>query len=196
MKMRWCCFGITPVCVSLLCSFPAAAGQAYRTDLVGGMTLRSAVSDQARLDSPGGGVRLDFGRHLGYGLWLLGTVAWTRIDGASFEDCPDCIQTDSANSVLAGMMLRYILPLPDVEMFIQAGPGFLVDILLHSSTDGEDPSAGLNRQAAFVGSIGLGFALSRDFTIGFRADTLLGQDLDALSLGCYAGYLFEASDPK
>ena len=171
----------------LVFAFPALSGDAFMTDLVGSLTLRSQVAGQVELDSPGGGIRLDFGRHIGQGFWLLGTMGWAQVGGKKIEDCPDCIQTDSANSLLGGLGFRYVLPIPDMEMFLQAGFGYVVDILDHQKDNGKDPPAGLHGQLAFAGSIGLGFEIASDVQVGFKVDTLLGSDLDALSLGCYTG---------
>ncbi len=170
-----------------LVAFPAVSEEAFLTDLGGSLTLRSQVAGEARLDSPGGGLRLDFGRHVGHGFWLLGTMGWAHTSGERIEDCPDCIQTQTADSLLWALGFRYVLPIPGMEMFLQAGLGYLVDVLDREKDDGRDHPAGLNGQPAFAGSIGLGFEIVEDVQIGFKVDTLLGSHLDALSLGCYTG---------
>jgi hypothetical protein len=171
----------------LLAAFPVFSEEAFLTDLGGSLTLRSQVAGEARLDSPGGGIRLDFGRHVGHGFWLLGTVGWAHLGGKRIEDCPDCIQTQTADSLLGGLGFRYVLPIPEMEMFLQAGLGYLIDILDREKDDGRNHPAGLNGQLAFAGSIGLGFEIVEDLQVGFKVDTLLGSHLDALSLGCYTG---------
>ena len=179
--------GCLAAVIALLLAFPALSENAFMTDLAGSLTLRSQVGGEAELDSPGGGLRLDFGRHVGHGFWLLGTMGWARVGGKRIADCPDCIQTETANSLLGGMGFRYVLPIPDMEMFLQVGFGYLVDILDREMDDGKDHPAGLHGQLAFAGSVGLGFEIVDDIQVGFKVDALLGSDLDALSLGCYTG---------
>jgi hypothetical protein len=179
--------GCLIVSVAFLFAHPAAGEEAYLTDLAGRLTLRSEVGDHAELDSPGGGLRLDFGRHVGHGFWLLGTMAWTHVGGKKLEECNDCVQTETADSVVTGLGFRYVLPIPKMEMFLQAGFGYVVDILDRHKPDGEDHPVGLHGQLAFAGSIGLGFEIVSDVQVGFKVDTLLGSRLDALSLGCYTG---------
>jgi hypothetical protein len=155
------------------------------------MTIRSGVGGEVELDSPGGGLRLDFGRHLAHGFWLLGTFSWSHIGAAEIEACADCARPDAADSLVTGFVLRYTFPFPDVEMYLQAGPGFLIDIVGRRGGEGDDARTGFHQQAAFLGSLGLGYEIAPDFVLGFRVDTLLGSDLDALSLSGYAGYRFE-----
>jgi hypothetical protein len=179
--------GCLALLVSLLIAAPAPAKDAYLTDLAGGLTLRSQVGGEVELDSPGGGLRLDFGRHVGCGFWLLGTMGWAHVNGKKIAECAGCIQTQTADSLVAGLGFRYVLPIPDMEMFLQAGFGYVIDILDREEEDGRDHPVGLHGQLAFAGSIGLGFEIVEDVQVGFKVDTLLGSHLDALSLGCYTG---------
>lgn len=191
MTMRWNRTAWLLSFAGLLLSLPVAAGQAYRMDLVGGMALRSTVGDRVQLDSPGGGLQLDFGRHLGAGFWLLGSLSWTRFGGGPAEEkCSSCPQTETADTFVTGLLVRYALPFSGFEMFVQAGPGYLVDILDRSGDNGENAPAGFHQQPAFVGGLGLGFSLTRDVSLGLRVNALFGTELDAMSMGCYAGYRF------
>jgi hypothetical protein len=186
MKMSRCigCLAATAV---LLAAAPVLGEESFMTDLAGSLTLRSQVGGEAELDSPGGGLRLDFGRHVGHGFWLLGTMGWAHLGGKRVTDCPDCLQTETADSLLGGLGFRYVLPIPEMEMFLQAGLGYVIDILDRQKDNGKDAPAGLHGTLAFAGSIGVGFEIMKDVQVGFKMDTLLGSDLDALSLGCYTG---------
>jgi len=186
MKMPRC-FGCLAAIAALMAAMPAFCEEAFLTDLAGSLTLRSQVGGEVELDSPGGGLRLDFGRHVGHGFWLLGSMGWAHLGGKHRSDCPECIQTETADSLLSGMGFRYVLPIPDLEMFIQAGLGYVIDILDRQQDDGRDAPAGLHGTLAFLGSVGVGFEVVEDVQVGFKLDTLLGSDLDALSLGCYTG---------
>jgi hypothetical protein len=184
MQSRIGCLAATLI---VLAAAPVFGEEAFMTDLSGSLTLRSQVGGEAELDSPGGGLRLDFGRHVGNGFWLLGSMGWAHLGGKHQSNCPECIQTDTADSLLGGLGFRYVLPIPDLEMFLQAGFGYVIDILDRHKDDGKDAPAGLHGTLAFAGSIGVGFEVFEDVQVGVKMDTLLGSDLDALSLGCYTG---------
>lgn len=179
--------GCLAAIVALMAAFPVFSEEAYMTDLAGSLTLRSQVGGEAELDSPGGGIRLDFGRHVGHGFWLLGTMGWAHLGGKRIAECPECIQTETADSLLGGLGFRYVLPIPEMEMFLQAGFGYVIDIVDRQMDNGKDHPSGLHGTLAFSGSIGVGFEVIKDVQVGFKMDTLLGSDLDALSLGCYTG---------
>ena len=181
------CTGCLAAIALFMAAFPLHAEEAFMTDLAGSLTLRSQVGGEAELDSPGGGLRLDFGRHVGHGFWLLGTMGWAHLGGKRVADCPQCIQTETADSLLGGLGFRYVLPIPDVEMFMQAGFGYVIDIVDRQKDNGKDHPAGLHGTLAFAGSVGVGFEVYKDVQVGIKMDTLLGSDLDALSLGCYTG---------
>ncbi|MBW1809433.1 MAG: hypothetical protein JRJ19_14820 [Deltaproteobacteria bacterium] len=161
----------------------------YRTELIGSMMLRSEVGAQVPLDSPGGTLRFDFGRHLGANFWFLASLAWARINGGSAQDCSECIEAQTSDSMIGGLGFRYVFPVTEMEIFVQAGVGYLLDIV-DQSGDGARPPMGFNNQVAFLGSFGAGYGLTDYLTVGIRFDTLLGADLDAINIGCYTGMNF------
>jgi len=171
--------------------FPAAsrAEPRFFTDLSGGLTVREELRDTTPL-SPGPGLRLDFGRQLGSGFALLGTLAWYRLGGGDEEPCYDCLQTETANTLLGGMLLRYSFPLTRAEFYVQFGAGGLFDIVSHTGgLDGEGRT-GFGKQLAFINGFGLGFPLSTGWVLGGRLDTLLGDNLKAVTFSGFGGYRF------
>jgi hypothetical protein len=166
-----------------------ASDERYRTELVGSMMLRSEVGAQVPLSSPGGTLRFDFGRHLGADFWFLASLAWARSKGGATRDCQECIEAQTSDSMIGGLGFRYVFPVTEMEIFVQAGVGYLLDIV-DQSGDGDSPPMGFNNQVAFLGSFGAGYGLTDYLTIGLRFDTLLGADLDAINIGCYTGMNF------
>jgi len=174
----------------ILGSFSLAADEVILTDLVGGLTFQASLPDAQDLDPPGAALRADFGSHLGAGFWLVLSLAWSSMDGQPFsEECgARCLK--DADTLMAGAQLRYTLPFDEVEMYLQAGPGYLVDLLeLHQVDDDVVPWS-FNQQAVFLLSTGVGFRVYRNLYLGVRTDVLLGSGRDELNLGLWAGYRF------
>jgi hypothetical protein len=178
----------------LMSSFPVAADEIFLTDLVGGLTFQAAMPDTQELDPPGTALRTDFGSHLGYGFWFLITLAWSSMDGQPLDEQCGIRCVKDADTLMAGVMLRYTLPFEDLEMYVQMGPGYLVDLLeLHEVANDVVPWS-FNEQAVFLLSTGLGVRVYENFYLGVRTDVLLGSERDELNLGLWAGYRFHFAD--
>jgi hypothetical protein len=191
MRLRWVW---VPLLLLSLTVRPvtARAGSDYLADLVGGMNSRSGASaSQARFDSPGSGLRIDFGRELGAGISLIGSLGWTRLVAGKAEQCIDCVQTDSANTLVLGLNVRYNFPLSRGEVFLQGGIGYLFDILRRSGGLDGQPPVDLKRQFVFQSCLGMGFRIFGKVFLGGRIDSRIGSGLTETALGGYLGVRFQ-----
>jgi hypothetical protein len=195
---------------SCLASSPCAADQVYLTDLVGGLTLQASKSDSEHMSAPSGALRIDFGRELGAGFWLLGSLSWSPADwegpatssqDQALDDEEDASKADKSkdqallepasyrvDSLLAAATFRYTLPIPQFEMYVQMGPGVVFDLM--DRPDGFDG----RKQAVMAMGLGLGFETFEDVYAGFRADTLFGSERNEMSLGAYVGIRFSSKE--
>ncbi|MBN2493198.1 MAG: hypothetical protein JXR96_01300 [Deltaproteobacteria bacterium] len=173
--------------LALCLSCPATAGADLVIDLSGGVTFRPDVEHRKTI-FPGGGIHLDAGYDLGLGFSAMGVVWWDRQVGME-EQCYDCPRVDALDTLVTAVALRYTLPVPWLEIYLQAGPAFVLDVVEETGGWSGEQSL-LFHRAVFVGSAGLGIEIVSFLVVGLRFDSLVGADTHLLGACAYTGLRF------
>ncbi|MBN2499102.1 MAG: hypothetical protein JXR96_31225 [Deltaproteobacteria bacterium] len=170
-------------------------GVTYLAELGCGLSFRSDLPAELGGLEPGAFLRTDFGRHLGAGFYLLGTLAWSQqaasgdLEACEGPDCPD-MRASKVDSLLFGLSVRYALRFEAWEIFAQAGLGGMLDLVDGQALGSDERRMSLDARAVFMGSLGFDIFLGDAFFAGLRSDGVMSVEIYASNLLVFGGTRF------